>query len=124
MADASAAFEGRRLLIVEDDYFIATDLAHAAQELGLEVIGPAGSVADALRLIQANELHGAVLDIHLGRERVFPVADALSARGVPFIFVTGYDPVDIPEAYAATPRCEKPVDKGLLARVLRTVGVV
>jgi ActR/RegA family two-component response regulator len=120
----AAPLHGRRLLVVEDDYFIAVELARSLQRLGVEVVGPAGSVPDAMGLIEASEesLDGAVLDIHLGEERVYPVADALIDRGVPFVFLTGYDALAIPETYAAAPRCEKPVDTGLLLRVLAEVG--
>jgi hypothetical protein len=88
------------------------------------VVGPAGSVPDAISLIEAGEepLDGAVLDIHLGEERVYPVADALIDRGIPFVFLTGYDALVIPETYAGAPRCEKPVDTALLLRVLAEVG--
>jgi ActR/RegA family two-component response regulator len=112
--------QGRRLLVVEDDYFIAAELARSLERMGAEVVGPAGSVADALGLIESGEhpFDGAVLDIHLGDERVYPVADALAARRVPFVFLTGYDAVVIPEAYADATRCEKPVDTALLMRVL------
>jgi len=77
-------------------------------------------VEEALRLIQnkGDRLDGAVLDINLRNERVFPVADALTARGVPFLFTTGYDADSIPKAYAGAPRCEKPVDKAQLLRWL------
>jgi DNA-binding LytR/AlgR family response regulator len=117
---AKVPFEGRRLLVVEDDYFIAVELAHSLERLGAEIIGPVGSVADALQLLCANDgqVDRAVLDIHLGEERVFPVADALMARRLPFVFLTGYDPLAIPLPYARAPRCEKPVDVGRLARVL------
>jgi len=97
-----ASFKGLRLLVVEDDYFIAVELAHSLERLGADIVGPAGSVADALELLgaHAGKLDGAVLDIHLGEELVFPVADALMARGLPFVFLTGYDPLAIPEPYA------------------------
>lgn len=111
---------GRRLLVVEDEYMIAVELAHALEEMGAEVIGPAGSVEDALDLLGDDDgrLDAAVLDVNLRDERVYPVADALRARGVPFVFATGYDAGAIPPAYAATPRCEKPVDRGQLVRLL------
>jgi len=120
----AAPLQGRRLLVVEDDYFIAVELARSLQRLGVEVVGPAGSVPDAMGLIEAGAepLDGAVLDIHLGEEQVYPVADALMARGVPFVFLTGYDALVIPETYSGTPRCEKPVDTGLLLRVLAGAG--
>jgi CheY-like chemotaxis protein len=114
------SLHGRRVLVVEDDYVIASDLACALEDFGAEVVGPSGSVADALALVKAEgpRLDGAVLDINLRDERVYPVADALSACGVPFIFTTGYDAMVVSEAYAGTPRCEKPVDRIQLARML------
>jgi DNA-binding LytR/AlgR family response regulator len=115
-----SSVKGRRLLIVEDDYLIAADLASSLEELGAEVIGPAGTVEDALELVQRSgeTLDGAVLDINLREQRVYPVATALARHGVPFVFVTGYDTVAIPQAYASAPRCEKPVDKMQLMRWL------
>jgi ActR/RegA family two-component response regulator len=120
----AAPLHGRRLLVVEDDYFIAVELARSLERMGVRVVGPAGSVPDAISLIEAGEepLDGAVLDIHLGEERVYPVADALIDRGIPFVFLTGYDALVIPETYAGAPRCEKPVDTALLLRVLAEVG--
>jgi CheY-like chemotaxis protein len=112
--------EGSRLLIVEDDYMIAADLAFQCERLGAKVIGPACSVQDALELIEkyAGDLDGAALDINLNGERVFPVADALIARDIPFIFATGYDKKLIPPAYAQVPRCDKPIDTGVMAKAL------
>lgn len=113
------ALRGRRLLIVEDEYTIAADLAHALADRGADVVGPVGSVADALALVAAEErLDGAVLDLNLRNERVYAVADALVARGVPFVFATGYGREVIPEAYVQVPRCEKPVEMSALARQL------
>lgn len=113
------ALRGRRLLIVEDEYTIAADLAHALADRGADVVGPVGSVADALALIAAEErLDGAVLDLNLRNDRVYAVADALVARGVPFVFATGYGREVIPDAYAQVPRCEKPVETSALAKQL------
>jgi CheY-like chemotaxis protein len=107
---------GLHILVVEDDYMIATDLALSLQSLGVLVIGPAGSVEDALALAGSEPApDAAVLDINLGAEKVFPVADALRAQGVPFVFTTGYDEWLIPEVYKGTPRFEKPVDAHALA---------
>ncbi|MCK1282598.1 response regulator [Bradyrhizobium sp. 44] len=107
----SQSLLGRRLLVVEDEYMIAADLARALEDRGAEVIGPAGSVEDALNLVAAEQrIDGAVLDINLRGERSYPVADALRTRGVRFVFTTGYDAWAIPDAYAAVPRVEKPVN--------------
>ena len=120
----SEALQGCCLLVVEDEYLVAADLTASLESLGVEVIGPAASVEEALSLVENNggRLDGAVLDINLRNERVYPVADVLMARGVPFVFTTGYDAVAIPIAYACAPRCEKPVDKTQLVRWLANTG--
>jgi CheY-like chemotaxis protein len=126
MAEPRAdALRGRRLLVVEDEYLIAAALEHALEDRGAEVVGPAGSVEGALRLVEAegDRLDGAVLDINLRDERVYPVADVLAARGVPFVFLTGYDAQVIPDTYAGVPRSEKPVSTALLARTLLKAGM-
>ncbi|WP_210526686.1 response regulator [Rubellimicrobium arenae] len=105
-----ALLRGRRVLVVEDEFLIAEDLCEELQSCGAKVMGPAASVAEALALLD----HGpapdmAVLDIGLEDEKVYPVADALRARGIPFVFATGYDAWVIPHAYTDVPRVEKPV---------------
>jgi CheY-like chemotaxis protein len=121
MADSKLEkLKGRCLLVVEDEYLIAADLTASLESLGVEVIGPAASVEEALGLVatDGNRLDGAVLDINLRNERVFPVADVLTARGVPFIFTTGYDGAAVPGHYAGAPRCQKPVDNAQLLQWL------
>jgi CheY-like chemotaxis protein len=117
--DTSEALRGLRLLVVEDEFIIAIDLAQTLEDLGAEVVGPAGSVRDALDLVnrEGDRLDGAVLDVNLRDRQVFPVADALAERGIPFAFATGYDAIVTPERHAAAPRCEKPVDKASLVRL-------
>jgi CheY-like chemotaxis protein len=120
---SAAALRGRRVLIVEDEYLIASELALELEKLGAEVIGPASSVREALRLVENEALDGAVLDINLRGERAYPIADALAARAVPFVFATGYDATSLPAAYEDLPRCEKPVNACTLAGMLaRQVG--
>jgi CheY-like chemotaxis protein len=117
----SSALHRRRFLVVEDEYLVAATMVDALEELGAEAIGPAGTVEDALRLIESegSRLDGAVLDVNLHGVKVFPVARALAAHGVPFIFATGYDAIAIPEEFGQVPRCEKPVGKALLAKSLK-----
>ena len=120
MVDGSTqALKSRRLLVVEDDYLLADDLARSLEALGVEVVGPVGSIDDALALIAGDgALDGALLDINLRGERVFAVADALAARRVPFVFTSGYDRVAIPACYAEIPLCTKPTDALRLAECL------
>jgi CheY-like chemotaxis protein len=117
------ALRGRRLLVVEDDYGIASDIARFLEDADAAVVGPAGTVQDALELVESEAvgLDAASLDINLHDEKVYPVADALAARGVPFVFVTGYDAHVIPDAYAGVPRLEKPVERAQLARALARI---
>lgn len=97
---------------------VAMDVMAALEGYGATIIGPAATVGDALELIATEQIDAASLDINLGGERVYPVADALAASGVPFIFASGYDPKVIPGAYADIPRCDKPVNSQLLMKAL------
>ncbi|HYZ63873.1 MAG TPA: response regulator [Acetobacteraceae bacterium] len=109
----------QRVLLLEDEYFIADDMARALTASGVEVVGPVATVGAAMELIaRSDRLDGAVLDINLRGETVYPVAEALEARGVPFIFATGYDEATIPPRFAGVRRCEKPVDPGRVAKAL------
>ena len=104
---------GRHILLVEDDFLIALDVTASLKAAGAQVVGPAASLAGALALAaKAEQLDGAILDINLRGEMVYPVADALRARSVPFVFVTGYDRASIPAPYADVPVCEKPFHLG------------
>ena len=97
---------------------LAEDLREELERQGAEVMGPVPTVAEALELLrQAPAPHMAILDINLGGEMVYPVADALRARGIPFLFATGYEPWSILEAYANVPRMEKPVELRSLRHV-------
>lgn len=110
-APGAPSLRGRRILVAEDDYLLAGDLREMLERHGTQVLGPVPGVADALRLLEREAApDAAVLDINLGGEMVYPLADALRARGVPFVFATGYDAWAIPDVYAAVPRFEKPVE--------------
>ncbi len=125
MPDGSELLNGRHVLVVEDEYFIADDLRRAFEESGAQVIGPVGSVDDALAMIEeCPRIDGAVLDINLREVMVFPVADALKARGVPFVFATGYEDSAVPSRLRDAAHCEKPIEPTRLAEALfgRTVG--
>lgn len=86
------SLRGRHVLIVEDEYLLADDLSDALSDVGAKVVGPAGSIEQATALILSREpIDVAILDVNLRGEMVFPVADALRQRGIPFAFATGYD---------------------------------
>jgi CheY-like chemotaxis protein len=108
-----------RVLVVEDEFYIADDMANALRKLGAEVIGPVSTQERALDLVSSGDaVDAAVLDVSLRGRGVFPVADVLAERGVPFVFATGYDQSAIPEGYEAVPRWEKPFDPHDLAKAL------
>ncbi|MBV9394430.1 MAG: response regulator [Methylobacteriaceae bacterium] len=119
MLQESKRLSGRRVLVVEDEYFIAADIVRTFRADGAEIIGPAGTVEDALELVHSTpRIDGAILDINLHGEMVYPVADALAKRSVPFIFATGYDKAAVPERHAGIKHCEKPVTPEAIARAL------
>ncbi|MCJ2087216.1 response regulator [Methylobacterium sp. E-005] len=119
MRPAAAVLTGRRVLLVEDDYFIAADLRTWFEESGAEVLGPVPSVDEALALIAGTDaIDAAVLDINLQDDLVYPVANALRARGVPFLFATGYDLTVVPPPHGGVPLCQKPIDPQMVAKAL------
>jgi DNA-binding LytR/AlgR family response regulator len=113
------ALVGRRVLVVEDEFLTADDIALVFARLAVEYIGPAQSLQRAMELLEScGRLDGAVLDINMQGEMVFPLADALRKRGVPFVFATGYNPDVIPERYRDVPICLKPIDSLKLVQAL------
>lgn len=113
---SSSLLQGRRILIVEDDYLLAEDLRVELKHMGAEVLGPVARVGPALDLLSDGcRPDAAALDVNLGGELVYPVADLLLRRGVPFVFLTGYDRSSLPPAYAHVGCYEKPVDVHRLA---------
>ena len=120
MTQDEAALQGRRVLVAEDEYMVARALRLKLAEAGAQVLGPVSSVALGLQQLQDDGPPDvALLDVNLGGEMVYPLADALLARGVPLVFATGYDAWAIPARYAHLPRCEKPVELDDLFAALR-----
>lgn len=113
---------GRKILLVEDEYLIADDLAALLREAHAEIIGPAASLPKAMRLATDTEqIDAAVLDINLRGVNVFPLADELRSRGVPIMFLTGYGANNIPADYLAITRCEKPMGTASVIEALRAM---
>lgn len=110
-----------KVLVVEDEYFLADDLSETLRSLGAEVAGPAPTMDQAFALLERGDVQAAVLDINLRGEAVFALAEALRRMAVPFVFATGYDEAAIPESYRDVPRWEKPLDAGDLARKLQEI---
>src|SRR4051794_14390310 len=100
--------DGLKVLVVEDDGLIGAPVCFELEALGAEVVGPAASVSEALCLLAAIEVDGAVLDVNLGPELVYPVADFLKERGVPLFFSPASPVSDMPTRYCPLPRQDKP----------------
>ena len=114
------SLRGCHILVIEDEYLLAEEIQAGLSDLGAEVVGPASSVAQGAAFIRnAERIDGAILDVNLAGEMVYPAADMLMERGIPFIFSTGYDAGIIPAAYSRIVRCEKPLDVGTLTNALR-----
>jgi CheY-like chemotaxis protein len=101
---------GRKVLVVEDQYAVALDLCEGLDREGASVVGPASSVEDALEMLESSGRPDvAVLDIQLRGGLVYPVADKLEQLGVPYLFTTACEPDEIPEQYRLAPRFDKPI---------------
>jgi PAS domain S-box-containing protein len=109
--------KGNRILVVEDEALVAMALCETLDELGLAVVGPYSRVAEAMNAIRTNQIDAAVLDINLGGEMVYPLADVLIAARIPFAFVTGYAAEDIRHRYADVPILQKPLEPGSLKSI-------
>jgi DNA-binding response OmpR family regulator len=112
--------EGRRILVLEDEPLIALDLASTLEDAGWEVIGPAGTLAAAVRLLGGGDPDLACLDLNIGSETSHELARALRARGVPVVFVSGRDARALPEDLREVPVLGKPVNTGALLATLES----
>ena len=101
---------GLRVLVVEDEYYIADDLRRSLSGAGASVVGPMGSVALAESALEKGDFDCAVLDLNLHGENAAEIADQLKIMGVPFAIATGYGSGAIPSRHSDVPRLEKPFD--------------
>jgi CheY-like chemotaxis protein len=108
-------FVGRRVLVVEDEFLIALTTIDLLESVGCETVGPAARLSEAVQLAQSEALDAALLDIDIAGEVIWPVADELQRRGVPFAFVSAYPRMDvIPARFAGAPRLDKPLETNRL----------
>ncbi len=107
-----------RIFLVEDEVILLMMLEDMIADLGHTVAGTALRVAEALAAVQTIDADFAILDVNLDGERSFPVADALRARGIPLVFVTGYGSRGLEREYVQTRTLQKPVDPDLLAAAI------
>jgi DNA-binding response OmpR family regulator len=109
---------GTRILIVEDEYYLADDLARALRGEGAQVIGPVGTLGEAEEAVGSRGFDCAILDMNLHGDMAFPIADRLEAARIPFLIATGYNSASLPERFASAARVEKPFDPAKVIEVL------
>ena len=115
---------GKTILVVEDEYFIASDLKRALEKEDATVVGPAGNIGKGLSLLGEEPIDAAILDVNLEGTTSYPIADRLGEQSVPYVFLTGYDGWALPDAYRDAPRVAKPFSmRAVLACVEQLVGV-
>ncbi len=107
----------RRVLLVEDEALVAMMIQEFLSECGRVVVGPIGTAAEALAAARQGDFDGAILDINLGDGMAYPVAEILSARGVPFVFLTGYEADTVDDRFSGVPILQKPIERQMLQRI-------
>ena len=106
MTDSTTALP--RVLVVEDEYLIRMLLEDMLADIGYTIAGAVGTIAEARQHAVSDAFDVAILDVNLDGEEVFPVADILAKRGLPFVFVTGYGEGSLPASYRGRPALQKP----------------
>jgi len=109
---------GKRILVAEDEYLIATEVADVLEGLGCLVLGPASHLGEATSLARHSCLDGAVLDVLLNGETSAPLANLLRRQDVPFFVVSGFGRSDLPAELSQAPYLGKPFDKAHLWRAI------
>lgn len=98
----------RGWLVVEDEAMVAMSLEDVITDLGLQVVGPVARLDKALPIAGSEDLAGAILDVNIAGEQIYPVAEVLAARSIPFVFVTGYNAGGLREDFRSRPVLQKP----------------
>ncbi len=114
----SNSLEGLRVLVVEDEMMVSMLIEDMLADLGCTIVGPASRLDEAMRLATEAELDCAVLDVNIGGQPIFPLADVLREKGAPFAFATGYGDAGLRDIDKGSPVLQKPFREGDLARVL------
>ena len=115
-----AELTAKRILVVEDELMIRMLLEDMLSELGYTVTAEAARIDEALEAAKSAEFDVAILDVNLNGQTIAPVAEALAARGTPFVFATGYGERGLPEAYRDRPTLKKPFQMDGLSRMLES----
>ena len=115
----------RRILIVEDESLVAMLIETILEDMDCIPVGPAANIEEGLRLVaDTQDLDAALLDVNVAGQQIFPVADALKARGVPFVFSTGYGEAGLPEHWRGHPTIQKPfTEDAVKSALFKALGV-
>lgn len=121
----SQALAGRRVLVVEDESLVAMLLETILEDMGCTPVGPVATVEEGLTMAaDKGSLDAALLDVNVAGREVFPIAEALKARGVPFVFSTGYGEGGLPDAWRGHPTVQKPFTEAAIREALmKAMGV-
>ena len=119
MSERSNSLSSKNILVVEDEYFLATDLSSVIQEMDGQVVGPVGTLSEALELARTANIDLAVLDINLHGEMAYDLVDDLLVRDIPVILATGYGTEGLPERFARCQVVQKPYPVEQLLRDMR-----
>jgi two-component sensor histidine kinase/DNA-binding response OmpR family regulator len=112
-----------RVLVVEDEALVAMMIQECLAEFGYRIVGPVCTASEAAAKAQDGQFEAAVLDINLGDGAVYPIADTLVARGVPFVFITGYDAESVDARFRKVPVLQKPIEREMLKRMFKASAV-
>lgn len=118
-AEDPDVLKGLRVLIVEDETLISMLFEDILAEFDCEIVGPAFNIRQATELATEAEIDAAVLDVNLGGDPIFPVAEILATRGVPLIFSSGYGATGLPDRWQNQPTLPKPFTSNEVAEALR-----
>jgi CheY-like chemotaxis protein len=111
---------GRRVLVIEDESMVTMFIQDTLADIGCEVAGVASRLNEALEKARTLAFDVAILDVNLDGEQTFPIAEALLARGMPFVLATGYSATSLPAALQRAPILQKPFRQSDLEQALRT----
>ena len=122
MSEDSSPHAGKRVLVVEDEVLLALTLEDHLRDFGWVVVGPYHDLETALEAAGAEAFDCAILDVNLNGEMVFPLAENLIDRAIPFLFVTGYAPGNLPAHLRSVPRVAKPYEGAVLIQALADIA--
>jgi CheY-like chemotaxis protein len=119
---SSGPLAGRRVLVIEDEYFLAEDIVQSLAALGARIVGPYGDLGEATAAVDGNvAIDAAIVDINLRNEMALPLARVLRSRNVPLVFTSGYDRSSIEPEFQDVRLWSKPLDLKALAQELTTI---